>query len=130
MIPQNAGDKEVTCLFHLLPPIVGDGRHLHLTAGLRLQCQHPVVIDLTFVTDDQDVNVALLIEGPRRCAPVYRDRDASRRYLLDSGPGEEKDHAGPLQFPDGEGVVIEREDPCCAEESDGEKSVPLEGIGI
>lgn len=58
MVPQNTGDKGATCLAHLLPPIVGDGRHLHLTDGFRLQCQHPIVIDLAFVTDDQNINVA------------------------------------------------------------------------
>ena len=55
-------------------------------AVIRPERQYPVMIDLASVTDDQDVNVALLIEDPCRCTPIYRDREAPRRHLLDSVP--------------------------------------------
>ena len=130
MVLQDTRGKPVTFLFHQLPSVVGNDRHLHLAAGLRLQCRHPAVVDLALVADDQDVDVALLIEGPRRSAPVDRDRDAFGREVLDAGPDEEEGHAGPLQLPDGKGVVVEGEEPCGAEARDGDQPVALEGIGI
>jgi len=88
------------------------------------------VIDLALVADDQNVDITLLIKGPRRSAPVDRDRDAFGRDLFDAGPDEEEGHTGPLQLPGGKGIVVEGEDPCRAKARGGEQAVPLEGIGI
>jgi hypothetical protein len=63
VVLQDARDKRVALLFHPLPPVIGNDRQLHLTAGLRLQCRHPVMIDPALAAEDQDIDVALLIKS-------------------------------------------------------------------
>ena len=39
VVLQDPRDKWGALFFHPLPPVIGDDRQLHLTAGLRLQCR-------------------------------------------------------------------------------------------